>query len=719
MEKYQLRSALLLGLSIGILAVLIYRLPLGNNLEENTGLGLLFKIRGQRPAPESINIISINGQTASQLGLGEEIPEWPRSLHAKLIKQLNQVGVRLIVYDIYFKKAREMESDTQLADSMRQSGNVLLVSYQQQQQLKIGDSTHNIEHLLPPTKILADAALDLAPFILPRVPIKVSRFWTFSGNQQLLSLPAAALLHTADPGGNQIKQLLLESLQAHQPALQAPNMDDLHEVSLFIRNNPSLDKLMRARLEDQYKLSMSNLRYQQMQALFDLFDAPTYPLLNFYGPPGTIQTHTLQQILTSPAEMLDHLHGKTLFIGYAGAYQPKQKDGFYTVFTQENGLDISGVELAATAYANLLNQEILQTPHVGWISLLLIGFGLGISMLFRFKPGVTGITAGFVVGGGYFGTVYLLFNQYNLWLPWFIPLVIQLPLALTFNLIWHYQHMRTSREQLRQLFGYYLPGDVIERLARDNKQPAGAIESAYGVCLASDAQNYTAMAEKMEPEALQNYLNNYFKILFTPVRANKGIVSDVVGDAMLAIWPATEINHNMEQMACEAALEIGTAIQNSDLEPKLFTRIGLHAGELVMSHVGAIDHFEYRAVGDMVNTTSRIENLNKLLGTRILASEDFIKNLEGIQTRELGLFSVSGKVHPIKIFEIAAKSKYVDDQLLSLHQAFAEALSLGQTSDRSLGLNKFNCLSKEFPFEGTTNYYILLFTERLSTRISK
>jgi adenylate cyclase len=279
--------------------------------------------------------------------------------------------------------------------------------------------------------------------------------------------------------------------------------------------------------------------------------------------------------------------------------------------------------------------------------------------------------------------------------------------------------MRTSREQLRQLFGYYLPGDVIEKLARDNKQPAGLIESAYGVCLASDAQNYTAMAEKMEPKALQNYLNRYFKVLFTPVRANRGIVSDVVGDAMLAIWPATRINHSMEQMACEAALEIGTAIQNSDLEPKLFTRIGLHAGELVMSHVGAIDHFEYRAVGDMVNTTSRIENLNKLLGTRILASEDFVKHLKGIQARELGLFSLSGKEQPIKIFEISAKSEHVDDNLLELHQTFAKALLLWQMGERSAAHRKFKSIAEDFPFDGPTNYYISQFAERRSTRKSK
>ncbi|MCG7896907.1 MAG: adenylate/guanylate cyclase domain-containing protein [Candidatus Thiodiazotropha weberae] len=719
MEKHQLRSTLLLGISIGILGVLFSLLPMGSAWEEDAGLGLLFKLRGQRAPPESVEIISINGETAAQLGLGEEIPDWPRSLHAELIERLNQADVRLIVFDIFFKKARGVESDRQLADTIRQSGNVLLVSYQQQLQIKNSNGTHALEQLIPPTTILAEAALELAPFVLPKVPVKVSRFWTFSGNQKLLSLPAAALLHAADPGGKRLKQLLLGSLDAHGSSLQPPNLTDLHETALFIRNNPALVEHMQTQLEEQHKLRMSNLRYQQMQSVMHLFETPAYPHLNFYGPPGSIKTHSLQEILASPADSLNHLRGKTLFIGYAGAYQPKQKDGFYTVFSQSNGLDISGVEIAATAYANLLNQEILHHPHTGWIALLLILFGVGISLLFRFTPGLNGVFAGLVVGGAYFGSTHLLFSQFNLWLPWFIPLVIQLPVALVVSLIWHYQQMRTSREHLRRLFGYYLPGDVIERLARDNKQPAGLIDSAYGVCLASDAQNYTAMAEKMAPKVLQEYLNRYFKILFTPVRANKGIVSDVVGDAMLAIWPATEINHNMEQMACEAALEIGTAIQNSDLEPKLFTRIGLHSGELVMSHVGAIDHFEYRAVGDMVNTTSRIENLNKLLGTRILASEDFIKHLKRIQTRELGLFSVSGKEKPIKIFEVAAKSESVDASMLSLHQAFAEALLLWQMGERPAANRKFQLIAEDFPSDGPTNYYINQFADRRSTQKRK
>jgi adenylate cyclase len=716
-ERIQVKPALLLGLSIGILGALISLLPVSAAWEEGIGLGLLFKLRGQRPPPREVEIISINGETAGQLGLGEEIPEWPRSLHAKLIERLKPAAPALIVFDIFFKKPRDLESDTVLSNAIRSSGNVLLVSYLQQQRIKTDKEIHHVERLLYPTDILADAALDLAPFVLPKVPVRVSRFWTFSGNQQILSLPAAALLHTAAPDGKKLLALLDTQREQPESAGQSPSIEDIHTITQRLRNDRSLLDRLRLTLEAHRKQQLT-ADQQHLLSLLSLYEGDAYPYLNFYGPSGSITTHPIQDILDSPAQALERFRDKTLFIGYAGAYQPKQKDGFYTIFSQPNGLDISGVEIAATAFANLLKRETLSPLTNSWLALLLIGFGMLITLLFRLIPGIPGIAAGLGFGAGYFCSVYLLFNQVNLWLPWFIPLMLQTPLALILSLTWHYQEMRSSREQLRQLFGYYLPGDVIDRLARDNKQPVGQIESAYGVCLASDAQNYTTMAEKMEPETLQRYLNRYFELLFTPIRANDGVVSDVIGDAMLAIWPATHIDHNLQQLACEAALEIGKAIETSDLEPKLFTRIGLHSGELVMSHVGAIDHFEYRAVGDMVNTTSRIENLNKLLGTRVLASEDFVKDLQDIVTRELGKFRVAGKQHPVSLYEVAARSESATEELLRLHRLFAEALTEWRQGDRASAYGKFEEIAKDYPDDGPTQYYLQQFHERRSSRKS-
>jgi adenylate cyclase len=320
------------------------------------------------------------------------------------------------------------------------------------------------------------------------------------------------------------------------------------------------------------------------------------------------------------------------------------------------------------------------------------------------------------MGIGYFTFVYVLFSQYHLWLPWFTPLVLQTPIALVLGLTWHYRRTYHSREHLRRLFGYYLPGEVIDRLIHDERHPIDQSVFAYGVCLATDAANYTALAETMNPKELQEYLNRYFEILFAPIRLRDGVVSDVVGDAMLAIWPATCLDPTLPQKACEAALEIDRMIKTSKLEPKLVTRMGLHSGELVMSHVGAIDHFEYRAVGDIVNTASRIENLNKKLGTRILATQDFVRNLQGIITRDLGHFYVAGKSLPIPIYEIVAKAETADDTILALHKAFAAALSQWQDGDKKSAQRIFQEIIRQYPDDGPSHYYLQQFWERRSTQ---
>ncbi|MES9972560.1 MAG: adenylate/guanylate cyclase domain-containing protein [Candidatus Thiodiazotropha sp.] len=713
MNKEAVLRSTFFGLIIGLIGIVTSFTPGSASWEENIGLSLLFEMRGQRPPPEQIAIISINGQTAEQLGLGEEIPEWPRSLHAKLIDRLTQAGVAVIAYDIFFKKARQPASDETMASAMQRAGNVLLVAYLEQQRLTDDLANVDIERLIPPTDTLVEAAVGIAPFVLPKIPVRVSRFWTFTGENRLISLPAAALQLFVDPDGT----LLHGLLASIDESSNSVNANQTHaRIVSRIRDDVSL----RGRLLEAFAAGQASqhppLQRQRFNALLKLYTGDAHPYINFYGPPGSIPTIPIHQALKASTDELANLKGKVVFVGYAGTYQPRQKDGFYTVFSQPNGLDLSGVEIAATAYANLLASETLITLDDFYLMLLLLSYGLGITLLFRWLPGIRGILAGLLVSTAYFIFVYYLFSQLHVWLPLFVPLVVQTTLALILSQTLHYRQMRSSRERLRELFGYYLPGDVIDDLAQQKREPMTDTSSAFGVCLATDAQSYTKFAENMEPVDLQAYLNRYYEILFKPVRTRHGVVSDVVGDAMLAIWPSTEPDVSLHQKACEAALAIKRSMQQSDLEPKLFTRIGLHAGELVMSHVGAIDHFEYRAVGDMVNTTSRIENLNKQLGTAILASSVAVEGLKGIATREVGEFAVAGKQQSVTIYEISAMSEDVTPRLRKLHEDFAQALAEWMYGERETAYQQFKLILNDHPNDGPTQYYVDQFRERRSSR---
>ena len=83
-------------------------------------------------------------------------------------------------------------------------------------------------------------------------------------------------------------------------------------------------------------------------ALAALYTGPDDRYLNFYGPPGTIARIPYQVVIKPELQLavLQHvdLKGKVAFVGYSDLAEPEQPDRFYTVFTDEDGVDLSGVE---------------------------------------------------------------------------------------------------------------------------------------------------------------------------------------------------------------------------------------------------------------------------------------------------------------------------------------------------------------------------------------
>ena len=90
---------------------------------------------------------------------------------------------------------------------------------------------------------------------------------------------------------------------------------------------------------------------------------------------------------------------------------------------------------------------------------------------------------------------------------------------------------------------------------------------------------------------------------------------------------------------------------------QLPTRIGLHTGQMMVGNIGAIDRYEYNPIGDIVNTASRIEGLNRHLGTRILASREVLYGLDEFLTRDLGEFVLAGKSKPVAVYELVCRKE--------------------------------------------------------------
>src|ERR1044071_9327878 len=121
-----LRKALPLGALAAIAGVLFSFSPSADELEEDNGLGLLFKLRGRRQPPSQAVVVSIDKDSANQLNISENPEKWPRSLHARLVEVLSKAGATVITFDVHFLEARVAEDDNFFAQAISKADNVVL-----------------------------------------------------------------------------------------------------------------------------------------------------------------------------------------------------------------------------------------------------------------------------------------------------------------------------------------------------------------------------------------------------------------------------------------------------------------------------------------------------------------------------------------------------------------------------------------------------------------
>ena len=724
-------KGLVLGTATGIVGLLITALPFGQNLEENVGLDWLFKLRGVRQPPAEVVVVSIDKASADALDLPNQPRKWPRSKHATLIKKLIEAGASVIAFDIIFDEPRSPEDDTAFAKAVSEAGNVVLFEYLKKESVPISDRAGAptgelaIETLVPPIPQLARSAVALAPFPLPKVPAKVSQVWAFkTGAGDVPTMPVIVFQIFALSAYDQLLTLLREVSPTHAAKLPPDRETVMHTKGVeelsrglraILKNDPSVAHKMLEILESQQTVDLDAGTKNILRSLIKMYRGSHSFYLNYYGPARSITTLPYYQVAQPAAEVLGQgeaasLRGKVVFVGFSERLQPEQKDGFYTVFTsQSSGLDISGVEIAATAFANLLeDMPVRQLGRLALFTAVLL-WGLLIGAICRFVPAVVSMVTTLALSMLYLTLTHYQFKSSGIWLPVVIPVIFQAPLAVFAGVFWRYVDTNKERRNIRRVFGYYLPDKVVDQLARNVLGARADNQLVYGTCLHTDVSQYTKLSEGMHPKELQALMNNYFEAVFQPVKQHGGIVSDVIGDSMLAIWATTRPDTELRTQACLASLDIATAVERfnrSPGNPKLPTRIGLHSGQVVLGSIGAFDHYEYRPTGDIVNTSERIQEFNKETETSILVSAEVLEDLQGFLSRELGEFLLPGKSKSVVLHELICRKEDCNDKQKRLCKAFAEALASFRRQQWEAASTRFSRLLKEHGQDGPSRFYL-------------
>lgn len=708
---------------IGLVGLVLSATPFGLELEENFGLAGLFNLRGERAPPPQVAIVSLDKTSAERFGLPHEPDKWPRTLHARLVDNLTRFGAKVIVFDVIFDESRQPAHDASFAAAMQRAGNVVLFEYLKKETIPLLSRAGQVrgdmvtERLIPPLSVLANSAAATAPFPLPKIPVRVNQFWLFkSGAGDRATLSVVAFHLYALSAYDDLVSLLRRAYPSEAASLPSNSAEVVRgkNVHGLIQNLKTLlnrqpDILTNLLREVGDPLDSKSRLLHSLGKLYQ--DGVSSRYLNFYGPPRRIKTVSYHSVLEarSADEMPVDVRGAAVFVGVAESAQPDQRDYFYTAFSQSDGLDISGVEIAATAFANLLDDSSVRPLNPG-AQLALVGvWGLLIGFVclwWRVLPGIVLLGA---LCALYIALAYSRFESGAHWHPLVVPLLVQAPLALFGALLWHYLDTNRERQHIRQAFGFYIPEKVVDSLAKNLTDVRADKQMVYGVCLASDAEKYTSLAETLEPQQLSALMNRYYAAVFGPVRDHGGFVSDVIGDSMLAIWAGTGHERDLRAQACQAALDIVKAVDTFNAtagEQKLHTRLGLHAGPIMLGNVGAIDHYEYRAVGDIVNTASRLEALNKILGTRILVATESLEELSGFLIRDLGSFLLPGKSKPVAVTELICLLEEADQPTKQRCIEFAAALENYSARHWETACEAFMRCSKKNPADGPARFYV-------------
>lgn len=719
-------KGLALGLVIGLLGSVFVLTPWGNDFEKEIGLTWLFKVRGPIEPPDNIAVVAINERAVKDLGLPALPRDWLRSIHGRLVKRLTELGASAIVFDMDFQRPKVATDDLVFANAVASSHRVVLFERLNGMRQPVVDingrkiGTIWSEELVPPIPPLANAARALAPFPVPKVQVNIFQFWAFKPSAgDVATMPVAALQVYALDQYEYWRKLLVQANAAGAEKLprtpqEIKNAAEMVALMQTLRrefkNDPGLGERMMNQIGATHGLDARGR--QLTKALTRLYAGDDNRYLNFYGPPGTIPTIAYKDIInagTPGAPPIPNLAGKVVFVGFSDLYDPGQPDRFYTVFTNDDGVDLSGVEIAATAFANLSTDRSLAPTNTSLtVSLMLVSgliLGAGIYLL----PALISVPLALLLTVLYGAGVQSLFNSSSLWLPLATPVLLQLPLALFVGLLAQYLQKRKGEQRLSKAVSYYLPENVARELTDNELDPSSLNKVVYGICFATDMSGFTALSQTMDPTTLAQFMNAYFDNLAKALKQHHVDVNEFHADTIMSAWTADSPETLERCHAPRAALAAVEAVARFNAETpgvNLYARVGLDEGSFYLGHTGGGGRMGYSILGDCANTAARLETLNKHLHTHILASGPVVAEDCGLLLRPVGRFVLVGKAAGLPVVEVVAPMETATDRQLRLCDDFAAALQEFEQQMWTKAATHFESLLGDFPDDGPSRFYL-------------
>jgi len=598
-----------------------------------------------------VRIIDIDEESVTRLG---QWP-WPRTRIAELVTKLNAAGVAAIGFDVVFAEPdrtspRAMTNLWALKDPLRSELEALP------------------DHDALLAKSLVGAGVVLGFAEESRAKLKTAADKTTKTPTNTVTRPYRYIM-VGDPPGRWLHSFsgaiaplreLERSAQGSGVLSFVPDTDGVvRRVPLIFRQGdeqiPSLaaEVLRIGQGEKNYVVKTASKDVGLAEIRIGQFVIPT-------TPKGEVWVHYSQEVPNRylpawkvlagqiPGTLLD---GNLVLVGSSA-------QGLMDLRFSPFGQIIPGVEVHAQAIEQILSGQSLERP--GWAtaveSLALVIGGLAVGLIALranafIAANATLLLLALLLGGGWYA-----FRELGLLLNTVTPAIA---FALSFILASAAHHAASERERrwITGVFSRYVSPNRVRFLVDhpEATQLGGSKQDCSFVF--TDLADFTSLMESIDPADAVARLNAYLDQMIAIAFRHEGTLDRIVGDAVAIMFsaPVQQADHRARALACALEMDAFASQYSANLNAQGIrfgkTRIGIHSGEVIVGNVGGSTIFDYRALGDPVNTASRLEGANKYFGTNLCLSENTLSGCPNATVRPIGQLVLKGKTQALKLFE--------------------------------------------------------------------
>lgn len=337
-----------------------------------------------------------------------------------------------------------------------------------------------------------------------------------------------------------------------------------------------------------------------------------------------------------------------------GAYSTGMQDA-YTV-PIEKSKQMFGVEIQANIFEAILLQKTYMTVDKYYSTLYIVGFVFVVALVFewlqlfnRLLVLISALLSHLMI------TRIFFFNGYEIGI---ITTVLALIVFYVMNILWEYVLDLVDKRRIVNTFKKYVAPDVVEQAINQGQAdiPLGGTLKDIAV-LFVDIRGFTTLSEKLSPREVVDLLNDYFENITNAVFNNQGTLDKFIGDAAMAVFNSPFDLEDYTYKAVKTALDIQKCseeiarISHEKTGIKIGFGVGVNCGEAIIGNMGSEYRVEFAAIGDTVNTASRLEGVAK--AGQVIISKKVYDRLKGrIDVTWLGNVSLKGKAKEVEIYQV-------------------------------------------------------------------